>query len=183
MFQRPAQVNRSRITNRPREQQGAGAAGVLATIRVSKAGADRCWCAARTSNPLWGPTKVLGGFDSHALPPIYDMSEAGRPGKSRSTGSVSSRGAPSAVALEKDKGGLPPEAALVAPERRDQPSQGSRPRLTFSLNSPVSRRNPDGPPAREFTRKTLAADPCCKPRSRPGRFPRRRHKALSRSDL
>lgn len=42
----------------------------------TSAGADRCWCAARTSNPSWGPTKVLGGFNSHALPPSVASARA-----------------------------------------------------------------------------------------------------------
>jgi len=31
--------------------------------------ADGSWWVPRTSNPVWGVTNVLGGFDSYALPP------------------------------------------------------------------------------------------------------------------
>jgi hypothetical protein len=33
--------------------------------------ADGSWWVPRTSNPVCGATSVAGGFDSHALPPIY----------------------------------------------------------------------------------------------------------------
>ncbi len=41
-------------------------ASVAARLAV---GVDRDRCCARSSKPLWGYVVVLGGFDSHALPP------------------------------------------------------------------------------------------------------------------
>ena len=32
-------------------------------------GVDGSWWVPRTSNPMWGGSAVLGGFDSHTLPP------------------------------------------------------------------------------------------------------------------
>jgi hypothetical protein len=40
-------------------------------------GVDRDRCCARSSKPLWGYVVVLGGFDSHALPPVKKFSTGG----------------------------------------------------------------------------------------------------------
>ena len=37
-------------------------------------GAHRCWCAAWTSNPVDGANHFVGGFDSHAFPPVLPPS-------------------------------------------------------------------------------------------------------------
>src|SRR5262245_13880506 len=58
----------------------------LTVYNPPRTGADRCWCAARTSNPSWGPTKASGGFDSHALPPRAACSTAGDDGTAKRIG-------------------------------------------------------------------------------------------------
>lgn len=34
-------------------------------------GVDGSWWVPRTSNPMWGGSAVLGGFDSHTFPPKF----------------------------------------------------------------------------------------------------------------
>lgn len=33
-------------------------------------GVDGCWCALWSSKPVFGVGSLMGGFDSHILPPI-----------------------------------------------------------------------------------------------------------------
>ena len=35
--------------------------------------ADGSWWVPRTSNPVCGASSVAGGFDSHALPPLFPI--------------------------------------------------------------------------------------------------------------
>jgi hypothetical protein len=47
--------------------------GLPATLpRTRRQGAARRWCAYWTSNPDWGAKNSPGGFDSHALPPVWN---------------------------------------------------------------------------------------------------------------
>ena len=39
--------------------------------------ADGCWCALRSSKPLWGVRSFPGEFDSHMLPPSDSFKRSG----------------------------------------------------------------------------------------------------------